>query len=198
MVSIQVDSNGLLYYAARLNYKRVKMVNNDELEVDYDMVSVRYKLDDYNRIIYLESSYLPYHQHGKVQVYSGDQAANALTVMGPELLRQFVADLVDLYNFFYSSTSDNRKRQIGKQEPVQAPTPTVTIKTNECSSCKCKYEEGQRYCSRCGRLLTALTDIKSIWHVKCNKCKRVLPSDYVDAQNVFCPYCGSKNISYFQ
>ena len=96
MVSIQIDTSGRIYYASRLNYYTVEKVGNEELYVYYDMVSVRYKLDKYDRIVYTESRYLPYHQHGEVQVYTGANAAGAITIMSGSLLNNFVADLVDL------------------------------------------------------------------------------------------------------
>ena len=152
MVSIQIDTSGRIYYASRLNYYTVEKVGNEELYVDYDMVSVRYKLDKYDRIVYTESRYLPYHQHGEVQVYTGANAAGAITVMSGSLLNNFVADLVDLYKFIYQSP-----KSIESKEKV---TPSQT----------------------------------GNWHVKCQKCQRELPQIYVDAQSIYCVYCGSKNI----
>ena len=203
MVSIQVNSSGRLYYAARLNYDTVEKVNNDELDVTFDMVNVRYKLDNYDRIIYIESRYLPYHQHDTVKVYSGEQAANALTVMGPDLLGMFVADLVDLYKFFYYDPDKSKKQESNLSENPNflnhiPPSPALSIIKMECPSCKTGFVDGQIYCHHCGRNLTASTEAKGTWQVRCDKCKRNIPAEYVDAQNVFCPYCGSKNISYFQ
>ncbi len=201
MVSIQVDTNGKLYYASRLNYWSIKKVGKDELFVSYDMVCVTYKLDKYDKIVYSESRYIPYHQHGEVQIYRGANAAGAITVMGEELLATFIADLVDLYKFFYhdpnNSLTEQKSKQTQRDSNMLNQRASQVVKSNECPGCKSRNNEGDLYCSNCGKELAYGGESSSKWHLQCQKCRKELPTEYVDAQNTHCIYCGSKTIKFY-
>jgi hypothetical protein len=150
--------------------------------------------------VYSESRYIPYHQHGEVQIYKGANAAGALTVMGGDLLAEFIADLVDLYKFFYHDSSNGAERkpeQMQSDSNVQKKSSSQDIGRNKCSSCGCQYVEGDLYCSFCGKKLGHGGEDRSKWRIICQKCKRELPSEYVDAQNSHCMYCGSKTIKFY-